>query len=103
MDGLWDSPSKEGTIGANISLSACLMEEKLYWRRDIGVGVVRRSKASLMGISWPWRSPLNPFRSPNHVATRMILLTQPLLIRPTGPTSSPAMRVVFVMSSSGDD
>jgi hypothetical protein len=65
--------------------------------------VVRRSKASLMGISRLQRFPLNPFRSPNHVATRLILLTQPLLIRPTRPTSSPATRVVFVMSFSGDD
>jgi hypothetical protein len=82
-DGVWEPPSKGGTIGANISLLACLMEEKLYWQWAIGVGVVRRSKASLMGISRLRWFPLNPFRSPNHVTTRLILLTQPLLIRPT--------------------
>jgi hypothetical protein len=39
------------------------------------VAVVRRSKASLMGISWLQRFPLNPFQSPNHDTTRLILLT----------------------------
>jgi hypothetical protein len=34
-----------------------------------------------MGISWFQRFPLNPFRSSNHVATHLILLTQPLLVR----------------------
>jgi hypothetical protein len=48
-------------MGANILLLACLIEEKLYWRQDIGVEVVRRSKVSLMGISRLQWSPLNPF------------------------------------------
>jgi hypothetical protein len=83
MDGLEGAASNLGTIGANILLSECLMEEKLYWWQDIVVGVVRRSKVSLMGISQFPQFPLNPFQSPNHIVTHLILLTQPLLIRPT--------------------
>jgi hypothetical protein len=64
-------------------LSACLTEEKLYWWQDIVVEVVRRSKASLMGISRFQQFPLNPFQSPNHITTHLIPLTQSLLIRPT--------------------
>jgi hypothetical protein len=30
MDGFLEGPSKEGMIGANILLLACLIEEKLY-------------------------------------------------------------------------
>ena len=79
------------------------MEEKLYWWWDIGVVVVRRTRATWWGISQSPRVPLILTQSPNHVATRLILLTQPLLIRPTRPTLALATRIVLVMSFSGDD
>ena len=60
-------------------------------------------KSDLMGISQSPRFPLILIQSPNHVATHLILLTQPLLIHPTRPTLAPATRVIFVMSFSGDD
>ena len=56
-------------------------------------GHCRRScekvKSNLMGISQSPRFPLILIRSPNHIGTRLILLTQPLLIHPTCPTSIP--------------
>jgi hypothetical protein len=36
MDGLEGGLSNLGETGANMSLSACLTEWKLSWRRDIG-------------------------------------------------------------------
>jgi hypothetical protein len=44
-----EGPSKEGTIGANISLSACLTEEKLYWQWDIVVEVCEKVKGEFDG------------------------------------------------------
>jgi hypothetical protein len=64
-----------------------------HWSRSC-----EKVKGEFDGDQLVQRFPLNPFRSSNHIATRLILLTQPLLIRPTRPTSSPATRVVFVMS-----
>jgi hypothetical protein len=58
-DGFGAGVSNRGTMGANISLSACEVPAVKLWWQDIMLGVVRRSKASLMGISRRRRFPLN--------------------------------------------
>jgi hypothetical protein len=49
MDGLAGGLSNLGVTGANMSLSECLTEWKLYWQRDMGGSICEKVKGEFDG------------------------------------------------------